>query len=218
MTEFTELIERLESRLAEPLPGHPGQAYMAPRPRKGWTPGHLPEDSRRGAGLLLVYPLDGRPGVLLTVRDGALPQHAGQISLPGGALEPGESDAQAALREAAEEVGLAPDGVSVLGELTPLHIPASGFNLHPVVARAERRPSFTPQAGEVARILEVGVHTLADPRTLVVERHTLAGNEYQVPFFDLAGDKVWGATAMILAEFLTVLGTPPDPWAERDAD
>ena len=71
---------------------------------------------------MLLYPRDGRPHVLLTVRSGALPQHGGQVSLPGGKVEPEETIRDAALREAAEEVGLEPAGVRVLGVLSTLYI------------------------------------------------------------------------------------------------
>ena len=94
-------------------------------------------------------------------------RHGGQVSLPGGVVEPGETFEQAALREAHEEVALPLDGVRVLGALTPLDIPVSGFRLHPIVAVTNARPTLTPADGEVAHILEIGVDDLLDPATLV---------------------------------------------------
>jgi len=152
--------------------------------------------------------VDGRAWLLLTERHGDLPQHAGQVALPGGEVEEGETIAQAALREAREEVGLDGGEVRVLGCLTPLHIPVSRFILHPVVGVAERRPALAAQPGEVARVLEVPLDDLSDPRNWSVERRELRGRPYSIPWFDAEGAKLWGATAMVLAEFLVLAGVP----------
>ncbi|HXV77032.1 MAG TPA: CoA pyrophosphatase [Candidatus Polarisedimenticolaceae bacterium] len=208
-----ESIERwLRDAFRAPLPGPAAQNRMAPRPRTGWQPGVVPDGCRPGAGLLLVYPVDGLPVVLLTKRDPLLAQHAGQVSLPGGALDPDETVEQAALREAFEEVGLVSHGIRVIGQLTPLHIPVSQFVLHPVVACSERRPELVARPGEVERLLEPALGCLADSRNYAIERRLFRGQEFRVPYVSVGGEKLWGATAMILAEFLTLLGSPPDPW------
>jgi 8-oxo-dGTP pyrophosphatase MutT (NUDIX family) len=157
----------------------------------------------------LFYPVDDQAHILLTERDGALPQHAGQVSLPGGAVEDDETIGIAALREAEEEVGLRSDGVRVLGCLSPLHIPVSAFILHPVIGVMDERPALRPCAGEVARILETPVQHLADPQRWKLEHRELGQNRYQIPYFDAQGAKLWGATAMVLAEFLDVAGFAP---------
>lgn len=209
---FSDLAATVRLGLQRPLPGPEAQSRMAPRPRPGWYPGRLPEDAREGAGLILLYPVGGEPHVLLTLRQAHLPVHGGQVSLPGGAREPGESPAETALREAEEEVGLDRPRAEVVGILTPLHIPASGFVIHPVVALARERPDLRTSCSEVARLLEVSLAALADPSVLKVEHRTLNGREREVPYFDLDGEKVWGATAMILAELMWLAGSPPDPW------
>lgn len=217
---FAEVQRRLERRLGQPLPGPAAQIRLAPRPRRGWSIGHLPEGLRRGAGLLLLYPRGGEATLVLTVRDAGLPHHPGQVSFPGGAVEPGETDVEAALREAREEIALDAAAVRVLGVLTPLHIPVSGFALHPVVAAAQSRPRMQPQAGEVARLLEVSLDTLADPRRLEVQEQLRDGRPRQVPYFSLEGVRVWGATAMVLAELLSLLDLTPgedDPGAPGPA-
>jgi 8-oxo-dGTP pyrophosphatase MutT (NUDIX family) len=143
--------------------------------------------------------------IVLTVRAGTLGRHSGQVSLPGGVIEPGETFEQAALREAHEEVGLSADSVRVLGALTALDIPVSGFRLQPIVAVTETRPQLSASDGEVARILEVDVDDLLDPAHLVFTERTRDGIALTIPAFQVAGHEIWGATAMVLAEFLALL-------------
>jgi 8-oxo-dGTP pyrophosphatase MutT (NUDIX family) len=204
---FDEVVSRLRSGLASPLPGLPAQSRMAPRPRRGWDPMRLPEGLRPAAALLLIYPGDGGDAtIVLTVRSSGLPQHAGQVSLPGGAVDEDETFEDAALREAEEEVGVPVTSVVLLGALTPLHIPVSGFLLHVYVGVAARRPSFVAHAGEVARVAEIALAALVAPGAIETTRWAYEGREYEVPFFAVDGLQVWGATAMVLSEFLAVLG------------
>lgn len=196
----------LRAVLARPLPGLAAQLAAAPLPRPdAWRPGHFPRDAKQAAGLLLLYPVDDLPHLVLTVRSAVLPHHPGQVSLPGGALDEGETVERAALREAHEEVGIDPAQVRLLGCLTPVHVVISGFVLHPVIGLCERRPAFRNAAHEVARILEVPLDALLGPSRLRRERRWYQGREYDVPYFDLCGEKVWGATAMVLAELATLL-------------
>lgn len=205
------LFPALYSVLAGPLPGLAAQLKMAPRPRMGWDPTQFPDGLRDAAALLLIYPLAGAPHLPLTVRAHDLRQHTGQVSLPGGRVDEGESIEAAALREAAEEIGVDRSAVRVVGQLTPLHIPVSGFLLHPVVAIGDERPNFRRAEREVARIIEAPLSVLSDPAIVREERWQReregAMTPVDVPFFEIDGEKVWGATAMVLAEFLAVWRT-----------
>jgi len=202
---FSETVAQLEAALRRALPGADAQSLLAPRPRRHWPSDFNPARIRNAAVLLLVFPKHDRAHVIVTVRTDTV-RHAGQVSLPGGVIEPGETFEQAALREAHEEVGLRPDGVRILGALTALDIPVSGFRLHPVVGVSRARPILRPADGEVARIVEVAIDELADPTSVAETERTRDGSTLVVPAFHVAGVEVWGATAMVLAEFLSLLG------------
>ena len=209
--KLATIVERLLAGLGD-LPGTEAQLAMAPRPRYGWTPGHIPDEHRQGAGLLPLYEADDGVHIVLTERHHRLAKHPGQVSLPGGAVDAGETLEQAALREADEEVGIDPGEVAVLGPLTPLHIPVSGFVLYPVVGALRSVPRLRRQETEVERILDFPL-TYFDAPTYGLERRTFREREIEVPYFLLPGEaRLWGATAMIVAEFLALIDRRPDPW------
>ncbi|HEY3044256.1 MAG TPA: CoA pyrophosphatase [Vicinamibacterales bacterium] len=207
--DFDEVIARLAVRLKGPLPGPAAQAVLAPQPRRQWPEGFNPAGIRHAAALLLVFPIDNRPHIVLTLRAGTLGRHGGQVSLPGGVVESGESIEQAALREAHEEVGLPDADAHLIGLLTPLDIPISGFRLHPVVATMAVRPALRPAHGEVARILEIPVEALCDRNCLASTERERDGRRLLIPAFHVGGHEIWGATAMVLAEFLALLDWDP---------
>jgi 8-oxo-dGTP pyrophosphatase MutT (NUDIX family) len=201
-----EMEERLRGRLGGTLPGIAAQLRFVPSPIvRGWEPGQYPSDTRQAAALLLLYPNEAGVAVPLTVRAGHLARHAGQISLPGGATDPGETIADAALREAAEEIAVDPATVRVLGELTPVHVIVSGFTLHPVVGVTDVRPAFQAAPGEVQEILEVSLDDLRDASRIRQGTRIREGVAIEYPYFDLLGHQVWGATAMVLGEFICLL-------------
>jgi 8-oxo-dGTP pyrophosphatase MutT (NUDIX family) len=203
---FVETVERLRAALAEPLPGAKAQRAMASLPRPGWKPGQVPEGARPAGVLILLYPVEREAWLPLTVRTQDVESHRGQVSLPGGALEAGESSEAGALREAEEEVGIPAGEVEVLGRLTPLYVPPSGFAVQPVVGALPRRPSFRPEPAEVERVLETPLGALARS---AVERREREDGRGMIPFFPVEGQRVWGATAMILAELVSLLGFRP---------
>ncbi len=196
-------VERaLRLSLEGTLPGLEAQIRFAPFPSQAGEP---PASARTAAALLLLYPGVHGVSVPLTVRASTLARHAGQISLPGGATDPGETLAEAALREASEEIGIDPSTVRVLGELTPVHVIVSGFTLHPVVGVTDIRPQFEPAPGEVAEIVEVRLEDLRDASSIRTGTRVREGVAIEYPYFDLYGHQVWGATAMVLGEFVRLL-------------
>jgi 8-oxo-dGTP pyrophosphatase MutT (NUDIX family) len=205
LSNFDLTIERLRARLTQPLPGRALFMQMAPENRK-----HKPvaearaQGCREGGVLVLLYQVAGEAHTVLTVRSASLRNHAGQVSFPGGRLDPGEDARQAAMREAWEELGIVAEKLDLLGELSQLYIPPSNFCLVPIVAATHERPDFRPHDAEVAELLEVPIRLFTDPAYQHVESRLIEGEPRRIPYY-LAGDhKVWGATAMILTELAAV--------------
>lgn len=212
MFPFDEAIAHLRTRLADPLPGRAAQFTMAPAPRRDASLATVEGKACREAGVLIpLFPYDGQPVLILTVRHGHLKQHAGQVSFPGGRREPDEDLVDTALREAHEEVDIRPETIEVLGSLTPLYIPPSNFCVYPFIGTAPDFPVLRLQDAEVSAILRVPLAYLLDPNTRTREAWTLRGKEMEVPFFALEGHKVWGATAMLLAEFAALFSSADAP-------
>lgn len=198
-------LEREDIEAALRLPqfdGRGAQTRMQPIPRANQRPPERPGQPRKGAVLILLYPRSGQTHLVLTRRRDDLDSHAGQISLPGGRQELDETLEQTALRETMEEVGVRPARVDLLGELTPLYIPPSDYEVHPFVGWHETTPSFVPEVAEVAEIIEVPLSLLLDDGTRQNELWTHRGYELHVPFFQVNSHKVWGATAMMLSDFV----------------
>ena len=201
------VLHSLKDRLRGPLPGLKAQLRMMPVPP---TPGQktyaeIGDDCLHGAVLALLYPRDGKTHLVFIRRPLTVVHHKGQISFPGGHVESGETPAEAAVREAMEEIGVIPASLRVLGALTPLYIPPSGYCIHPFVAETDVPPAFVPQAGEVDEIIEAPLADLLDGHNVQKETWTFEIGPRRVPFFAVGPHKIWGATAMVLSEFLEIL-------------
>ena len=169
-------------------------------------------DSYLSAVLIALVDGDDGPEVLLTRRAAHLRNHHGEISFPGGRLDPGETPVDAAIREAHEEVALPPAVVEVVGELDHLNTVGSRSYIVPIVARLAGRPSLRPAQDEVDRILFVPLAELRRPDTYREERWGVPPTDRPIHFFELEDETVWGATARMLAQLLSLAhGTEPPP-------
>jgi 8-oxo-dGTP pyrophosphatase MutT (NUDIX family) len=195
------LITLTEVRAALALAGFDALAAhrrMSPDPR-GTTPR---ADSPREAGVLaLIFPHgDGHLHIVLTRRTEALRGHSGQISFPGGRRDTDdESFAATALRETCEELGIC-GGIEILGQLAQIYIPPSHYNVYPVVGYLPRAPQFQPNRHEVAEVFTVPLETLLDEAVKREEYRDFGSIRVRVPYYDLCGHKVWGATGVMLSE------------------
>ncbi len=198
-------IEDVRAALRVPLPGVEAWITMAPQPRPFRPPPGVAKPRQAGV-LLILYPIHGALHLALTVRTSDLNHHSGQISLPGGGWEEGDGSLQeTALREAREEIGISVERLELFGSLTPLYVPTSNNLVHPFVAYASQRPTFHPDPKEVAELLDVPLSLLLDPATRREEDWIWHGIPLHVPFYAVGAHKVWGATAIRLAEFLALL-------------
>ena len=214
MIHTEHFIEQLRERLAMPLPGKTAQYKMASRRRlEELGPALIPPADARVACVLnlLHRQSDGQWRTVLIQRsDNPRDRHSGQVSFPGGRYEEHDGDlVNVALREAHEEVGVSPLEVQVLGRLTELYIPVSNFVVHPFVGVLLGVPDFRPQPGEVEAILtpELSLFRLPENQKTTDIRVGHGAVMKDVPYFDVGGRIVWGATAMIMSEFLEAIGS-----------
>lgn len=206
--DFEKLIQQLERRLKEPLPGKGAHLKMSPQPvdmRR--FEAVLPENHRKSGVLILFYP-DGSDSFFPLIKRPEYPGfHSGQVAFPGGKMETGDKNIiQTALREAEEEVGIDRREVQLLGVLSDLYIPTSNFLVSPVIGFLEKRPDLVPEEKEVSRIIQTELQWLIKPEG--VKRKVLEFGptlKLDTPYFEIDGEMVWGATAMILSELIQIL-------------
>lgn len=201
------LLQSFCNEITKPLPGRAAQGRMAPRPRLGWEAEFVPPTPpRQGGVLVLFYPHQNQLYLPLILRPTYNGVHSGQVGFPGGGREATDHDLTAtALRESYEEIGVDPGDIQVLGQLTKLYIVPSNYEVTPTVGWIPYRPDFRTDPHEVASLLEVPLRDLRDPCNSTEEEWQLRDRRAMVPFFRLSGQVVWGATAMILSELLTVI-------------
>jgi 8-oxo-dGTP pyrophosphatase MutT (NUDIX family) len=209
------------------IPADVGKDGIFEAPVVGEAPAPLTEVN---AGVLAVFfEEDGEARLVLTRRSAGLRTHQGQVSFPGGRLEDGEDAVAAALREAFEEVDLDPCLVTTVGWLHPLLTMVSASFILPVLGTVEGRPHLVANPSEVERIFDVSLVELADPAIFHEERWRFSGrdiagsedNSFPVWFFEVSGELIWGATARMLYQLLSIVlvgPTRPDPVPETLGD
>ena len=205
-SDFEEFVQRLGHRLDKPLPGREAQVKMAPYPvDESRFEENLNKPSKPGGVMLLLYPHNGDIYLPLMKRPTYAGAHSGQVSFPGGKFEQEDVDLRnTALRETEEEIGVRSENIKVIGSLSELFIIASNFKVYPSVGFIKERPVFIPDAVEVESVLEVSLSQLRDTSRRGVEKMTFGNYTIHSPYFDVEGHVVWGATAMMLSEFLDV--------------
>ena len=196
---------KLSQRLEKKLPGVSSQNIMLITPQNSVKYFIPPDNIVLSAVLILLFPIREDIHFFLTKRTDTVQYHKGQISLPGGAKEEGEELIGTALRETDEEIGISSDSIQIIGQLTPLLVPITGFQIYPFIGFSEYKPETTTDPMEVESVFSVSIHSLVHQKTHQSEVRTLRGHLCQVPYFHLNNKKVWGATSIILSEFKTVL-------------
>lgn len=196
-----KFIEQLRAAFSKPLPGWEAQKQLMPEGRELEFPS---ENLHPASVLIALYLHQGEWAFPLIQRsiDGFV--HSGQIALPGGRREGDENHVETALREAHEEVNIIPASVEILGKTSLLPIPVSNHIVQPIVGHISSEPQFKPDPREVAKIFSFSIRTLVEQETQFETRH-FKNRDWEIPFFEVEGHKVWGATAMILSEFREIL-------------
>lgn len=196
--------QKLQIVLQKTLPGKDAQKKMAIQPFRS-LPTINSAKKRSAAVLLLLFQENDDLKFVLTKRTEKMANHRGQISFPGGAIEDKETKEIAALRETEEEIGIPPKSVEILGKLSPLFVPVSGFKMFPIVGWIDEKPTFNLNPIEVEKVIFVSTQDLKNEQNIQSERHRKYDTDFTIPYFALSGEKIWGATAMILAEFREIL-------------
>ena len=206
--QFQEFIESLKIKLAQPLPGQIAHQSALPPNRKASDIKALEgSETKKAAVLILIENNQNQAEIVFILRSTYNGTHSGQISFPGGKREKGDSDyLETALRETEEEIGINRTDLKVMGALSPIYIPPSNFLVYPFVAFSHSVLNKRAEEKEVANIYTINLEQLFAKETLKETNiNHSSGQVYKVPAFNINGLKIWGATAMILAELKHVV-------------
>ena len=200
---LNQLRSELKSLLTQPLPGIKAQTIMAPVGRdlkEKYT------NPVKGAVMILLFEKEGELYTLFIRRPDYDGVHSGQVAFPGGKFEVEDPDLiHTALRETYEEIGVAPKAIEVLGKLSPLYIPVSNIEVQPVVGFLNTQPSLNLNSAEVRYVIIEKVSDFLNPKILSTLHLSMEVGKIEAPAYHISNEMIWGATAMIFSEFLTVL-------------
>ena len=202
----TSIIENLRGKLNNNLPGEEAQHKMAPEFRDHRVPQSEVIKNQKSAVLLLLYKKNKRLHTCFIKRPVYNGPHSGQVSFPGGKYEAKDNDLiETALRESFEEIGINKNDINILGSLTPLKIPVSQMEVFPVVGFSNNTPNFKIDNQEVEYIIETDLNHLLKKKNIKKMGFSISNNKtILAPYFDVNNEIIWGATAMMLNEFLEV--------------
>ncbi|RXM38396.1 CoA pyrophosphatase [Chryseobacterium sp. CH21] len=202
---FFDLIEKLQSNLQKKLPREKAHQIMEALSAEYLTLKPT-EKTRKSAVLMLLYPINDEIYFPLILRNSYDGFHSNEIGFPGGRFEETDENLiQTALREAKEEIGIEPDEVKILGTITKIYIGPSDFSVLPVVGYLPHRPNFKPDSREVQQIFDLKLDYFSDSNNLGFGEINIPGDMVTTPYYKVEGHKVWGATAKIIVELLSVL-------------
>jgi hypothetical protein len=202
--EFNEIVEKVRQLLKEPLPGIHGQALMAPQPIdfKRFSI-DVPKTAKSGAVLFLMYPFENQCMIPFIKRPFYSGVHSAQVSFPGGKRDQSDIDLSfTAIRETEEEIGVLKEDIQVLGRLSDLYIPPSNFLVTPYIGFIKTTPILKPDPFEVERVISCSFSNLLDPSIRKSKNIEIINEKLETPYFEIDKEEVWGATAMILSEFI----------------
>ena len=201
MMDFQRFITQLKIAINKDLPGEESHQKMRVIYDQSIELPFSKINSTQAAVLILLYLADNEIYFFLTKRTDELKHHKGQISLPGGTQEGNEKLIDTALRETQEEIGINKTSISIIGTITPLFVPVTGFMIYPFIGYSLNKldPKLDPV--EVEEIFSVNISDLLNKENRTIEQRNIRGYDVQVPYFKLNDYKVWGATSMILSEF-----------------
>jgi 8-oxo-dGTP pyrophosphatase MutT (NUDIX family) len=201
-------ISDIENALARPLPGKKAQYLMAP----GYRPDYTTEEVMKfnpkiGGVLLLINPNPDETTIVFTLRKQYEGTHSGQMSFPGGKKEAADTDIiHTALRETEEEIGIPSQNVRIIGRLSELYIPPSNFLVYPAVGILKQETTFVKQEYEVEEIVEIPLSFFTDDQNRTTTKiKMLSNSEVEVPAYVYGRYTIWGATAIMMSEFVYVI-------------
>ena len=211
------MIQKLQKRLEGKLPGIKSWNRMAVKSRKGesieseslqkyrdWISKDKLSSMRKAAVLIGLFKKNDEGCFSLIRRPMNEKNHPGQIALPGGAMEKDETLMNTALREASEEVGINPEDVEIIGQLTPIPVPVSEYLIYPFVGVIDYEPKWVLNEDEVEELLILKMSELISSDNGYTEMWDLRGNKVEVPIFKVMNETVWGATAAVLSELIDI--------------
>ena len=199
--DFQRFITQLKITINNDLPGEESHQKMRVIYDQSIELPFSKINSIPAAVLILLYLADNEIYFFLTKRTNELKHHKGQISLPGGTQEGNEKLIDTALRETQEEISINKTSISIIGTITPLFVPVTGFMIYPFIGYSLNKLDPKPDPVEVATIFSVNISDLLNEENRTTEQRNIRGYDVQVPYFKLNDYQVWGATSMILSEF-----------------
>lgn len=208
ITDINKLILNFKKNLtSKKLPGINAQLKMSPSIRNPYFESQRPNKSTKNAAVLITLIIQRNLiKTVLIKRTEYKGTHSGQISFPGGKAEKNDKNIfQTALREAKEEIGINPNNIEILGALTPLYIPVSNICVYPIIGLSYNSIEYIINKTEVVEAIETSLDNLLDSKN--ISEMTFITNNFEItaPYYNVQNNKVWGATAMIISEFLEAI-------------